>query len=199
MAGWFPAHTNLFTLARDQMDRVIGFAFHRGMLACGRRPSLPSIDRITTDSQVVLAAFGISDRDNLGNLLRTAAGFGIVDVIVDPRTVDVYSRRVVRVSMATVLGLRIFKADDPANDLRRLSEESGFRTLAATIDPTATAIRDFQPDHRPQVLVLGNESSGLESTVVDAATDRVAIPMAKGVDSLNVSIAGAILIYELSS
>ena len=197
VADWFPATTDLYVLSREQIESLVGFAFHRGMLACGRRPSSISLSQLNGKSQLVLAVPGVGDRDNLGNMLRTAAGFGVEQIIVDDRTVDPFSRRVVRVSMATVLRQQFYLAKDLSSELRCLSDRCGFRTIATTLDRESVPIREFRHDDRPVILLVGNESGGLDRSVVSAATDRVTIPMAAGVDSLNVSLAAAIFMYEL--
>ena len=146
-----------------------------------------------------LAAVGVNQRENLGSMLRTAAALGIEQVLIGPRTADPYSRRTVRVSMASVLKLKLYSLEQPVAELQRLQDTGGVRTVVTTLSPDATALDQFVADDRACILVMGNEADGIDPEIEEIATDRVTIPMRLGTDSLNVSVAAAIFIYELST
>lgn len=195
-AGDFPVHR----LSADQIRRIAGFDFHRGYLASADRKPIEAVSQIVADP-LSLALVATTDMENLGSMIRSAAAFGIRQVLLDPRCVDPFARRVIRVSMGAALGMTFFRLRDVAQDLRDLSER-GFITLASTLACDSIDVRDVPPDGKPKVVVMGNEADGLPGSVQVSAAHRVRIPMGIGsghwmVDSLNVSVAAAILMHEL--
>ena len=145
-----------------------------------------------------LALIGVTELENLGSLIRSAAAFGVDHVLLGPGTADPLARRSLRVSMATALKMRYFRMSDPVTLLRSWREGHGVRTIATTLDASAISLSEIVPDDRPLLLMMGNEAKGLSAEILDAATDRVVIPMQLGTDSLNVAVAGAVFLYELS-
>ncbi|QDV86788.1 RNA methyltransferase [Stieleria sp.] len=194
--------TPVYAVSRDQMRQLAGFDFHRGFLASASRKPLGGIDDFRPDP-VSLALVHTTDMENLGSMVRSAAALGIRQILIDHRSVDPFSRRAMRVSMGAVLGMRWLVMSDPARDLRSLADQ-GVVSLASTLAADSIAIGEVSIDAQPTVLVMGNEAQGLPEEVQRAASERVTIPMptAPGcgplVDSLNVSVAAAILLYELT-
>ena len=200
VARWLSAETPLYSLSSEQVRRLVGFDFHRGMLACGRRPKLRSPDELEFKPgapAISVAAVGVVEPENLGSLIRTASALGIDQVLIGPKTADPFSRRAIRVSMAAVLKQNLYELDRPAAQLSDLQRSRNCRTIVATLDSDATPLSHFVADDRPSILVIGNEAEGVDQAIQDVATDRVTIPMRLGVDSLNVSVAAAIFMYEL--
>ena len=101
--------------------------------------------------------------------------------------------------MATVLKQHLFRLDDPVSQLQQLRDQQGWRTIATTLDHDATPLDELTFDDRPAVLIVGNEADGLDRSLQKVATDRVTIPMQLGTDSLNVAVATAIFLYQLTS
>lgn len=192
--------TPVYSLPGDQMRKLVGFDFHRGLLACGERPPLSSINQLQLGGEhprLALVALGINQRENLGSMMRSAAAFGVRDILIDRKSADPYSRRAVRVSMATVLKQTVYDLDHPAEQLTWMSSSRGYRTVVTTLGQDATPLDQLVRDERPIVLVVGNEADGIEADIQAAATDRVTIPMQLGTDSLNVAVAAAVLLYQL--
>jgi tRNA G18 (ribose-2'-O)-methylase SpoU len=90
-----------------------------------------------------------------------------------------------------------FRFSDPIKQLQQLAESAQVRTIASTL-AGSTPIGQFARDDRPMILMVGNEAQGIDAEIQSLATDRVRIPMQLGTDSLNVSVAAAILMYELT-
>jgi tRNA G18 (ribose-2'-O)-methylase SpoU len=179
----------------------VGFDFHRGVLGCGRRRPFHSIDELDWSGNgppLALALIGVTEKENVGSLLRSAAGFGIRRVLIGPKTADPFSRRVIRVSMANLFSLQFYQLDRPVDQLEVLRRRWRIRSIATTLDPHATPLSHLFAGENPIVLMMGNEAEGLDREVVQSATDRVTIPMQPGIDSLNVAVAGAVFMYELS-
>ncbi|MCS7465325.1 RNA methyltransferase [Stieleria sp. ICT_E10.1] len=200
--GEVAAGTPVYSVSRDQMRQLAGFDFHRGFLASAARKPLGGVDDFRPDP-VSLALVHTTDMENLGSMVRSAAALGIRQILIDHRSVDPFSRRAMRVSMGAVLGMRWLVMNDPAGDLRSLADQ-GVVSLASTLAADSISIGDVSSDAAPTVLVMGNEAEGLPEEVQRAASERVTIPMptAPGcgplVDSLNVSVAAAILLFELT-
>ncbi len=202
VATWLTGTTPVFSLPVDQLRSLVGFEFHRGVLACGRRPIHNSLESLRLDDShppLALAAIGVKEHENLGSMLRSAAALGIEKVLLGPDTADPYSRRTIRVSMATVLKQQIYSLARPAIDLGRLQKTGQVRTVVTTLSANATPLDQFVADERGCILVMGNEAEGIDPEIEQMASDRVTIPMRLGTDSLNVSVAAAIFMYELTT
>jgi tRNA G18 (ribose-2'-O)-methylase SpoU len=197
-----PAAIPLYVAADEVINQTIGYRFHQGCLAVGRSTSLGSVDSLLstldqTAPATLLIAHELNNTENLGAILRIAAGFGVAGVILGPRTADPFYRQAIRVSMGTVFSLPLARSDDLVADLGKLRAH-GFESLATVIDADAEPLSGVKSSHRTAV-VLGSEAHGLDSKTTDACDRRVTIPMQLGTDSLNVSIAAAVFLYHLST
>lgn len=173
---------------------VVGFDFHRGMLAACRRPPDASLaDLVGLGSLAVIE--GVNDHENLGAIIRAAAGLGVEGILLDPTTADPWYRRSVRVSVGTVIDLPIGRATSWPEDLGSVWE-AGMTLVASSPDHDADDVRRASRIDRPAI-ALGAEGSGLSPAVLAMADRRVRIPMRPGVDSLNVGQAAAILFDRL--
>lgn len=185
----------VFAVSSEVMAEVVGFDFHRGVLALCRRPAPSSVAHLSTLGSLAVVE-GINDHVNLGSIIRAAAGLGIGGLVLDPTTADPWYRRSVRVSMGTVVDLPMGRAADWPADLEVL-RSAGMTLVAATPDSSAEDIRDVGAVPRPAIL-LGAEGPGLSSAVLARADRRVGIRMSRDVDSLNVGQAAALLFHHLT-
>jgi tRNA G18 (ribose-2'-O)-methylase SpoU len=139
----------------------------------------------------------VNNHTNIGAVLRCAAGLGVDAVLLDPRCADPLYRRSVKVSMGAVFAVpwaRLTPWPTALADIRDL----GFTVLALTPDADAVSLADLTPDVTDRAaLMLGAEGPGLSEAALAAADLRVRIPMAAGVDSLNVAAAAAVAFYAL--
>lgn len=181
----------VYVASQAVMDEVAGFPIHRGALAAADRLPLPSVAEVVADARLVAVLEGINDAENMGSLFRNAAAFGVEAVLLSPDCCDPLYRRSVRVSLGHVLHV-------PFATLGSLDELGRFTTMALTPAPDAELLGDVAPSGRIAVL-LGAEGNGLRPETLVAADRRVRIPMAPGVDSLNVATAAAIAFHHLSS
>ncbi|OHD19849.1 MAG: hypothetical protein A2Y38_23210 [Spirochaetes bacterium GWB1_59_5] len=184
------------SMGRAEMADLLGFSFHRGAMALADRPASPV--PATAPAGHALALWNVTDPDNLGALIRSAAALGASRIYLGPGCADPYSRKALRASMACALGLPIV----PLTGLEELPlcrGPSGNLLVAAALVPGALEPRDVPTaaSGRPITLLLGNEGWGLPAEIVAACDERVIVPMAGHVDSLNVGAAGAILMWEL--
>lgn len=188
----------------EVLAAVAGFDVHRGVLALGgRRPASDPADLLArvagAAGRLVVVTEGVNDHENLGALFRNAAALGAGAVRADPTTADPLYRRSIRVSAGHVLRLPFARlAPWPARlaDLR----QAGWFLLALTPQVDAPAIGPLVAGWDPVVpvaLLVGAEGPGLTPAAQTAADQRVRIPLAPGVDSLNVATAAAIVLHEL--
>ena len=177
-------------------DRIAGFPVHRGVLALAeRQPALDPMSLLVGAATVVVVE-GVNDHENLGAIFRNASALGAGAVLLDPSCCDPLYRRSVRVSVGHVLRVPFARLTPWPAALADLAA-AGFDVVA--MDPAAPdIIGSVQPGRRVAVLV-GAEGSGLSAGAAAAATRRVRIPMAAGVDSLNVATAVAIALHRLAS
>ncbi|MCU1451874.1 MAG: rRNA methyltransferase [Acidimicrobiales bacterium] len=182
------------------LRRVVGFDLHRGALASvDRKPPAEPAD-VVTGTRLLLALEGVNDHENLGSLYRNAAAFGVGAVLLDPTSADPFYRRSVRVSMGHVLGIPTGRLEAFPAGVEQL-HALGATVVALTPAPDAVALRELDVDAfggRPVVVLVGAEGPGLTATALDAADVRVRIPMAPGIDSLNVATAAAIVLHHLT-
>ena len=180
------------------MARVVGFHLNRGVLASADRiPPRPVADLVAAARRVAVLE-GIGDHENLGSLFRNAAALGVDAVLVGPGCADPLYRRSVRVSMGHVL--RVPFAVVGWTEALDALRAAGFVLAALTPDGDAgggTGGWDAVAAARRVALLLGAEGPGLSDEALAAADHRLRIPMASGVDSLNVATAAAIAFHHL--
>jgi tRNA G18 (ribose-2'-O)-methylase SpoU len=194
-----PPTVPVYEVAASAIDQLIGFNFHRGVLACGRRKPNPSLEVLCADvSRPLLLVLcpDIKDPENLGAILRISAAFSVDGVIVGREGTDPYSRRVLRVSMGTVFRLPVFQADDWAKTFAVL-QKANIQTAATILHPSAELL---STSHRPArfALAFGCEGHGLPAEFIAQCDRRVTIQMANGVDSLNVAVAAGIFLHHFA-
>lgn len=196
-----PPETPIYVVDKHFLQATIGFNFHRGVLACGRRLPSPSISEVVANhnstSSTVLICPEIHDPTNLGSILRTSAAFGCRAVLLGERCADPFSRRVLRVSMGAALQLPIVESRDLAADLAAL-KNAGYTLAATVLDPDAEPLGSFCPPPKLAIL-LGSEGHGLSPEQLATCDRRITIPMQLGTDSLNVAVAAAVFLYHCSS
>ena len=181
----------------DVIEALTGFHLHRGALAAMQRPVLPAVGDLLKNARRVLVLEDIVDHTNVGAIFRSAAALGVDAVLVTPRCADPFYRRAIRVSMGTVFQVpwtRIAPWPRALDELRA----AGFTIAAFGLGDRARDL-DAVAAHPPERLavVLGTEGDGLSRHTVAACDFEVRIPMAGGVDSLNVAAASAVAMWAL--
>jgi len=179
------------------LSDAVGFRVTRGVMAAADRPvALDPADVVTAGRRFVVLE-SINDFENLGSIFRNAAAFGVDGVLLDERCADPLYRRSVRVSMGHVFGMPFATLPDPWPDSLSLLDKAGVQTIAMT-PQAATTLSAFAADAPAKwAVLLGAEGPGLSDAVLKRADHQVRIPMADGVDSLNVATAGAVALAAL--
>jgi tRNA G18 (ribose-2'-O)-methylase SpoU len=197
MAARLGPDVELLSLPSAAMTELTSVHFHRGILAVAERPAERSVEEVVRDARTLLVLEGVNDHENVGALFRNAAAFGVDAVVLDPTAADPLYRRATRVSLGHVLRVPFARADSWPAALDSL-RASGFTVLALTPDRDAEPLASFvdQPPD-PVALLVGAEGPGLTDVARRSSDRRVRIPMASGVDSVNVATAAAIALSAL--
>lgn len=181
----------------DQLETITGYRVHRGALAAFERPELPDPADLLVGARRVVVLEDIVDHANVGAIFRSVAALGADAVLVSPRCADPLYRRSVKVSMGTVFQVpwtRIGEWDQASAQLAA----HGFTTAALALADDAVPLRRLAADPPERLaLVFGTEGDGLSRHALGAADLTVTIPMAHGVDSLNVAATAAVVLYAL--
>jgi tRNA G18 (ribose-2'-O)-methylase SpoU len=176
---------------------ITGFNLHRGAIASMHRPRLPAATELLAGARRVVVLEDVVDHTNVGAIFRSAAGIGADAVLVSPRCADPLYRRAVRVSMGTVFQVPWTRLDPWPGGLDAV-RAAGFTVAALALGPHAVDLDEIEaapPDRL--ALVLGTEGDGLSAAAVAACDLAVRIPMAGGVDSLNVAAAAAVALWAV--
>lgn len=178
------------------IERLTGYPVHRGALAAFERPRNPDAKWLLARGSRLIVTENIVDHANIGSIMRVAAAFGFDGVVLSEACADPLYRRAVKVSMGTVFRVPWARSDKALE----LARSCGVITLALTPDARAMDIRLLDEQMRSQriALLLGSEGPGLQPVTREQASMQVRIPMAPGVDSLNVAAATAVACYELT-
>ena len=195
-----PEHVPVYVVAAGADERVVGLKFHSGVLACGRRKAAAD-DREVVPKQdrarlTLVICPDISNVENIGSMIRLAAGFGADAMILGERCHDPFWRQSVRVSMGTIFRLPLVQSDDLLRDLRRLREEWGVEMVATRARPMRPSRSSRRRAAKSSGILFGGEAQGLEPHWVEACDRRVTIPMHHGTDSLNVAVAAGMFLYH---
>jgi tRNA G18 (ribose-2'-O)-methylase SpoU len=187
----------IYEVDKWTLSDVVGFRVTRGVMAAANRPAACDPVEVIRAGNRFVVLETINDFENLGSVFRNAAAFGLDGVLLDVRCADPLYRRSVRVSMGHVFGMPFAVLPDPWPASLCLLAEAGVKTLAMTPRPTAASLRSVPVPDRWAVL-LGAEGPGLSDAALAAADEWIRIPMADGVDSLNVATAGAVAFARLA-
>ncbi|MFC5723264.1 TrmH family RNA methyltransferase [Streptomyces gamaensis] len=180
-------------------EQVTGYHVHRGALASMRRKPLPDAAGLLRDARRVAVLEGLVDHTNVGAIFRSAAALGMDAVLLSPDCADPLYRRSVKVSMGAVFSVPYARLESWPRDLEPV-RELGFSLLALTPDDKAATLDALAPHRMDKVaLMLGSEGDGLSARALRAADEWVRIPMAHGVDSLNVGAAAAVAFYAVTT
>ncbi len=191
----------IYVLKRDEIHRLAGFHFHRGVLACGHRPAWADASHSTifADARMTLAVcIGIQDPENVGGILRTSAALGVKAVLLGPDCADPFSRRVARTSMGANFRVPVLAPQDLRSELIRLRQQHRVRLVATVLDATAESLGSLEIPERA-ALLFGSEGWGLDASWIELCDRRVTIAMEPGVDSLNASVAAGIFLYTFTT
>jgi len=187
----------VYTASLEVLMQLTGFHLTRGMLCAMRRPKLPTVDEICSDAQRIAVLENVMNPTNIGAIFRSAAALGMDAVLLTAAGSDPLYRRASRVSMGNVFLIpwTYLPEDLPWPDYLR---SRGFKTVAMALRDDSLQLHDPRLMAEEKLaIVLGTEGDGLASSTIAECDYTVKIPMAHGVDSLNVAAASAVAFYQL--
>ncbi|MGY1434439.1 TrmH family RNA methyltransferase [Streptomyces reniochalinae] len=188
----------VYAVSPELAERVTGYHVHRGALASMQRKPLPTPEGLLAGARRVVIMESVNDHTNIGAIFRSAAALGMDAVLLSPDCADPLYRRSVKVSMGAVFAVPHARLAGWPHGLETV-RDAGFHLLALTPDEKAVPLDTVATaGDRRTALLLGAEGSGLTSRALRAADDWVRIPMAHGVDSLNVGAAAAVAFYAIA-
>lgn len=188
---------DVYTADSDILTKITGFKLTQGMLCAMRRKPLPTVEEILLKTNKIAVLEDVMNQTNIGAVIRSAAAMKIEAVLLTPASSDPLYRRSVRVSMGTVFRIPWTYFDN--NDYIDKLKEYGFTTLAMALhDNTLDIDSPVLKNPEKIAVILGTEGEGLKQSTIESCDYTVKIPMADGVDSLNVAAASAVAFWELS-
>jgi len=200
LANRIPDDVPAYVVPHELIHTLVGFPFHRGILACAERRPWPPLREIVRDRDRPLTLVicpRLSNPENLGAIARIGDVFGIDAILAGPTCPDPFSRRVLRVSMGSILRIPVTVSNRLGDVVDKLAGDDQVELQAAVADPAA---EPFDQVPRPDRLglVLGEEDQGIEAAWLAKCRRTITIPMRPGAGSLNVAVAAGILIQSLT-
>lgn len=191
----------VYTAPFEVLTQLTGFALTRGMLCAMRRPALPSVSELCRTSSRIAILENVMNPTNVGAIFRSAAALHMDAVLLTPGCSNPLYRRAIRVSMGTVFQIPWTFFDDTSSwqdaGMQTLREHD-FLTVAMALRNDSVSIDDPRlTSAKKLAVILGSEGDGLASETIADCDYTVKIPMAHGVDSLNVAAASAVAFWEL--
>ena len=180
----------VYTADLDVLTQLTGYQLTRGLLCAMRRPQLPTVEDVLKNVRRVAVLENIQNPTNVGAIFRSAAALGMGAVLLTPDCSNPLYRRSCRVSMGTVFQVPwTYLSEHWTEDLKKL----GFKTAAMALSDNSVSIDDPRLLQEEKLaVVLGSEGDGLAENTIAHCDYTVKIPMAHGVDSLNVAAASAV-------
>ena len=184
----------VYTGSRAMLAQLTGYTLTRGVLCAMRRKRLPSVEEVCAGKRRIVVIDGVVDTTNIGAIFRSAAALGMDGVLLTTTSCDPLNRRAIRVSMGSVFLMPWTWIEAPLSSLGTL----GYRTVAMALSDNSVAVDDERLKSEPRLaIIMGTEGDGLSHDTISGADYVAKIPMAHGVDSLNVAAASAVAFWAL--
>ena len=176
-------------VAGDLLQKLSDTENPQGILAVLEFTQLP----IPNSLDFILIPDQVRDPGNLGTLLRSAAATGVQAVLLPPETTDPFAPKVLRAGMGAHFRVPI-REMMTWEEIRSVAKSAGLQVLIADMDGTSCWETDLK---KPLALVIGSEVEGVSEDARKLATEKISIPMAGNVESLNAGVAGSVLMFEV--
>jgi tRNA G18 (ribose-2'-O)-methylase SpoU len=189
--SFHPEVQKIWLGSKEELKTIRGYELHQGIMALAKVPNLSEFPNFGP----VLVCNNILEANNIGSLIRSAVALGINQMILDTKSCHPFIRRTVRVSVGNIFQMKFFRSSNLFLTLRKLQSQ-GY-TIVGTVSNNVTdsrliSLNNFFPISKTAI-VLGNEDSGIEKDILNLCNILINIPMQEEVDSLNVAVAGAII------
>ena len=192
----------IYTAAHDVLTKLTGFHLTRGMLCAMRRPPHKDLQSVCEGARRIAVLENVVNPTNVGAIIRSAAALNMDAVLLTPGCADPLYRRAIRVSMGTVFQIPFTyigtSQEDWTNNGIHILHELGFSAAAMALCENTIPIDDPKLMQEEKLaIILGTEGEGLAQSTIASSDYTIKIPMAHGVDSLNVAAASAIAFFQL--
>ncbi|MCL2342138.1 MAG: RNA methyltransferase [Firmicutes bacterium] len=184
------AKYNCIYVSEIVFDTMTDVQTHQGILAVIGIPDSPK--EINYNQDVILILDDIQDPGNMGTILRTADSCGLKQIVASSGSSDIYNPKVVRATMGAIFRINVIESDDILVTMKILKKHK-FKVLATSLD---TDKNIYDVEYKKVGIVIGNESSGVSRGVLQVADGKIKIPMLGRTESLNASVATAVILYE---
>lgn len=189
--------SKIFIAEKKILETIVGYRLHQGIMALASVPSEPALEdamkQIREDS-IIVAIDGLVNAENVGVIVRNCAAFGADLILAGETASSPYLRRAVRNSMGAVFQLPVIHTDNLRTALQTLRRQHNIRIVAACLQKDISLFNKELPGEI--CIVFGNEDHGISEKVLEVCDEKIAIPMMKETDSLNVGSASAVFLYE---
>lgn len=186
----FPYKT--YVVADEVFKKLSETVTPQGILAVFKTEE-KDISEISLENTVVLNR--LQDPGNLGTILRTAKAAGFNNIILDGECVDLYNSKTIRSSMSSIFNLNIYISNNIKEDTKFLKSK-GFMVAGTILSDNSENLYEASFEN-PVAFIIGNEGSGISSDLEEVCDKKVIIPMEEGIESLNASVAGSVVMYEI--
>lgn len=192
----------VYTAEFDVLSKITGFKLTRGMLCAMHRTKPKTIEEVCAGAKRIAILENVMNPTNIGAIFRSAAALGMDAVLMTPGCSNPLYRRAIRVSMGTVFQIPWTFFDGELKwpyDGMKILKNMGFKTAAMALTDNSVSIDNKELLSQEKLaIILGTEGEGLMAETIEASDYTVKIPMANGVDSLNVAAASAVAFWQIS-
>ena len=178
---------NVYFFSKELFKNLISTENSQGIIGYFENLHL-DIKNLTLGRYIFLD--NLQDPGNVGGIIRSLDGFGLDGIILSKNTVELYNPKLIRSTMASIFRTRIYICDD--EDILRL--KNTFILIATDVNGAEESYNYKFPENF--ILILGNEANGVSKKLLNVAHKKIYIPI-EGINSLNVNVAGSILMYEI--
>jgi TrmH family RNA methyltransferase len=190
-----PDDIPIYTCSRKEMESISTEETPQGIVIICRQKEFSFDELEKNPSKNLLYLDKISDPGNLGTILRTAAWFNIKQILMSPFSVDLFNTKVIRASAGAIFGMEIYQSVD-FDRLFQFAKRKNYKLIAA-VPEGGTPVNKWEKT-RKNIILLGHEAKGLSKEIIEQADRRISISSQGNVESLNLAIAAAIILYEIA-
>lgn len=184
------AKQNCIYVTKKVFSTITDVMAPQGILAVIKKEA--EEESINYNEDIIVVLDGIQDPGNLGTIIRTVDSVGLTQLIVSKETVDAYNPKVVRSTMGAIYRVKVIEAVSLEETLKMIKKHK-FEVMATSLEE-AESIYDVE--YKKKVIVIGNEANGVSSQILEMADKKIKIPMRGKTESLNASVATAVILYE---
>ncbi|MBW2557220.1 MAG: RNA methyltransferase [Deltaproteobacteria bacterium] len=190
-----PGNVPVYGCSRSIMEEISTEKTPQGVVMICRRGEFHFPDLEGTASDTLLYLDRVSDPGNLGTIMRTAAWFDVRQLILSPSCVDPFNTKAIRASAGTIFGIEVYPSIDP-QQIRQFADRTGY-SMMAMVPRGGISPGEWEKGDK-NIVMLGQEAGGLSEELTEYADRLVSIQGRGNVESLNLSVAAAIILYELT-